>query len=450
MHRNFTRKKKFSEKVKTGCLTCKRRRVKCDELKPECFICIRGGHKCLGYDPSAVPPKAKDYVPPDGYLELGTELIKRSGQCDFVSSVQCAPPGDFVVTIGTAEEQHALGHWLRNAAPMLSLYGAAPEVHNKIIPQLAWQFPAIKHLLVAFAVMHEKFSLPITAESTTMTKRAITHYSKAITELTTKRPPPLVVLLASMLAWELEMTQNNFGAATMHVQAMTNLLPSLQNDASGNLTQTSFEELSKQISETVGFCKGFHEVCLSKEVVGEIEPEYQDHLYAPWFGISSNSTSEAKTYIVGCIEDLKAIPNDGDLDLKYRQICGRLSRFADTVRQWSQVRSLTPEFMAVLHLFNITMALLPPDLSYGFSYENNPGVIDGVLNDVRRLMEEYGNDRSKEIRVELEDSLTTVLLFIMKLFPRNGHSQRATSCLQKLRSLQLVKVHLLDEVVASK
>ncbi|KAH8651519.1 hypothetical protein BGZ60DRAFT_187241 [Tricladium varicosporioides] len=36
-------------KVKTGCQTCKIRRVKCDETKPACLRCVRFGHKCDGY-----------------------------------------------------------------------------------------------------------------------------------------------------------------------------------------------------------------------------------------------------------------------------------------------------------------------------------------------------------------------------------------------------------------
>ncbi|KAK2029815.1 hypothetical protein LX32DRAFT_348067 [Colletotrichum zoysiae] len=32
------------------CQTCRRRRVKCDKLRPECGRCLSSGHKCLGYD----------------------------------------------------------------------------------------------------------------------------------------------------------------------------------------------------------------------------------------------------------------------------------------------------------------------------------------------------------------------------------------------------------------
>ncbi|TRX88241.1 hypothetical protein FHL15_010866 [Xylaria flabelliformis] len=37
-------------KARTGCVTCKRRRVKCDEAKPTCARCIKSGHKCAGYE----------------------------------------------------------------------------------------------------------------------------------------------------------------------------------------------------------------------------------------------------------------------------------------------------------------------------------------------------------------------------------------------------------------
>ncbi|KAK6827655.1 C6 zinc finger domain-containing protein [Apiospora arundinis] len=37
------------EKVRTGCLTCKKRKVKCDESKPTCLKCRKSGKECAGY-----------------------------------------------------------------------------------------------------------------------------------------------------------------------------------------------------------------------------------------------------------------------------------------------------------------------------------------------------------------------------------------------------------------
>ncbi|UKZ46379.1 hypothetical protein TrVGV298_000580 [Trichoderma virens] len=73
------RKRNFSNRTKTGCLTCRKRKKKCDEQKPECSNCIRGAFVCAGYPPqrgpgwqkpdnkaAAVPLESKDpsYVPP--------------------------------------------------------------------------------------------------------------------------------------------------------------------------------------------------------------------------------------------------------------------------------------------------------------------------------------------------------------------------------------------------
>ncbi|PNP76662.1 hypothetical protein FNYG_10081 [Fusarium nygamai] len=52
--RNARSKQRFyrlsKPKVRTGCLTCKTRRVKCDEGKPTCARCIRGDFVCDGYE----------------------------------------------------------------------------------------------------------------------------------------------------------------------------------------------------------------------------------------------------------------------------------------------------------------------------------------------------------------------------------------------------------------
>jgi len=41
-------------KVRTGCLTCKRRHLKCDERRPRCVRCENGRFECLGYPESVV------------------------------------------------------------------------------------------------------------------------------------------------------------------------------------------------------------------------------------------------------------------------------------------------------------------------------------------------------------------------------------------------------------
>ncbi|KAI9653641.1 MAG: hypothetical protein M1821_006988 [Bathelium mastoideum] len=68
-------KKEIKRRTKTGCLTCRKRRIKCDEAHPTCRNCQKSKRECLGYDPifkqqpgppalqpapSAAPPPASE------------------------------------------------------------------------------------------------------------------------------------------------------------------------------------------------------------------------------------------------------------------------------------------------------------------------------------------------------------------------------------------------------
>jgi len=43
--------KKIKRRTKTGCMTCRKRRIKCDEAHPSCNNCKKSKRECLGYDP---------------------------------------------------------------------------------------------------------------------------------------------------------------------------------------------------------------------------------------------------------------------------------------------------------------------------------------------------------------------------------------------------------------
>ncbi|KAI4140477.1 MAG: hypothetical protein LQ341_003828 [Variospora aurantia] len=44
-------KKEIKRRTKTGCLTCRKRRIKCDENHPHCNNCKKSKRTCAGYDP---------------------------------------------------------------------------------------------------------------------------------------------------------------------------------------------------------------------------------------------------------------------------------------------------------------------------------------------------------------------------------------------------------------
>ncbi|KAI1063690.1 hypothetical protein LB506_005732 [Fusarium annulatum] len=59
-----SRKKRYAAKGKTGCITCRIRRVKCDEGKPSCQRCVSTGRKCDGYDLTALAQSSRVQLQP--------------------------------------------------------------------------------------------------------------------------------------------------------------------------------------------------------------------------------------------------------------------------------------------------------------------------------------------------------------------------------------------------
>ncbi|KAI1400869.1 hypothetical protein F4819DRAFT_355433 [Hypoxylon fuscum] len=62
-------------KVRTGCTTCKHRRIKCDERKPSCGRCEKAGYICAGYeDPNA---NCRKDLPPPPASKRRTDAVLR-------------------------------------------------------------------------------------------------------------------------------------------------------------------------------------------------------------------------------------------------------------------------------------------------------------------------------------------------------------------------------------
>ncbi|KAI0457144.1 hypothetical protein F5B21DRAFT_465835 [Xylaria acuta] len=67
-------------KARTGCVTCKRRKVKCDEAKPNCARCTKSGHRCAGYaaaDPQPSHARSSSSKYPDKSTTTAHRLLLR-------------------------------------------------------------------------------------------------------------------------------------------------------------------------------------------------------------------------------------------------------------------------------------------------------------------------------------------------------------------------------------
>ncbi|KAH7009830.1 hypothetical protein EDB80DRAFT_750356 [Ilyonectria destructans] len=178
-----------SRKVRTGCLTCKIRKVKCDERKPICERCTSGNRKCDGYAPSTI------------YTALA---IYRPRQ---------ALPG-----IHAASEGRALQFFRETAGPFLS--GATdPKFWTRLVMQFSCYEPAVRHSVVAISALYEQFNAEAEGDVRLRDNPlALRHYNAAIHELKAM-DSPAVVLLVCILFTCIECLQSNREAAIKHCKS---------------------------------------------------------------------------------------------------------------------------------------------------------------------------------------------------------------------------------------
>ncbi|KAF2688618.1 hypothetical protein K458DRAFT_331071 [Lentithecium fluviatile CBS 122367] len=124
-------------KSTTGCLTCKIRRVKCDEAKPSCNRCSSTGRKCDGY---ASPPQPASFP-------MATSPV---------TSVSPSHPlscGRFA----SKEEGESFDFFMKYAVRDLCGFFNSPFWQRELL-QATHYHPAIRHGVIAVGAMHRRYA----------------------------------------------------------------------------------------------------------------------------------------------------------------------------------------------------------------------------------------------------------------------------------------------------
>ncbi|KAH8889004.1 hypothetical protein GQ53DRAFT_783334 [Thozetella sp. PMI_491] len=167
--------RKGAPKVKTGCLTCKARKVKCDETKPHCLKCITSHRKCDGY---ATPAET---------LYCWSRLL--------TSRTILPPP-----SIGrSSREGRALDFFYRVAAPGLSIY-PDEEFWTRLVPAACQQEPAVRDAAIAVSILFQARSKDQLAPPGSPTDVfAMCHYNRALASSAQKSTEAPAMLLLCIL-----------------------------------------------------------------------------------------------------------------------------------------------------------------------------------------------------------------------------------------------------------
>lgn len=224
-------KRQSKPKVKTGCLNCKQRRIKCDEARPTCHNCVKSKRECNGYPPPprtngypqlriAPKPLSQELVPfqtqdPRPLVLRRDEKLKKRSQIPTVSVVHVPIPQFPLPPIPSGQMQLQLAPVLREPS-ILQLDGlefmyfqlfqssTASELSGyfdsgfwtKSVLQGAEVEPAIRHAVIALGALYKTLeksseSPPTSPDSVASAfdtpqhhwNTALRHYQRALGEM---------------------------------------------------------------------------------------------------------------------------------------------------------------------------------------------------------------------------------------------------------------------------
>ncbi|KAK1966477.1 C6 zinc finger protein [Colletotrichum sublineola] len=194
-------------KVRTGCITCRRRRVKCDEGKPACSVCLKYQGRCEGYESSK--PREPGYS--SQYRAICPKLEYRGAENTFLVE----PDYTSRMFSNQLEKDH-FDCWLAFTRTTVLFRS---DLLTRVIPQLSWQDPAIKHAALAIGASALSGS---TRKDRMLGKGrfnsdALVHYGKALSLLSASTMSPERALLACLLFITFESLRGNKVAGLSHI-----------------------------------------------------------------------------------------------------------------------------------------------------------------------------------------------------------------------------------------
>ncbi|KAH9204615.1 hypothetical protein DL95DRAFT_319114 [Leptodontidium sp. 2 PMI_412] len=234
-------------KIKPGCVTCRARRVKCDETKPHCLRCQKFGRLC------------------DGYVPVTQNRTHQSQPRIFTAHSRAIPYSPSVSIHTTEEEFRYFQIFIeRPAHEIPGFFDASLWTH--IIPQASHTFESIRHSVNSLGALYKAFEeapgpnlkvIVIQAIGKKHREQAILQHLRAIQALnkyiTCSASPQLrVALLANLLFICFETLQEEHASA---VQQLVGGLKILRSYYSGQPRSTPWIPALKNHSDTLSHKK---------------------------------------------------------------------------------------------------------------------------------------------------------------------------------------------------
>ncbi|KIY00968.1 uncharacterized protein Z520_03634 [Fonsecaea multimorphosa CBS 102226] len=385
-----TRIKKWAPKTFNGCLTCKRRRIKCDEGKPSCQRCIKSNLKCSGYaapkirlfDPAASSTASTSTVSP------ATSPGPSSGQepttLENTQPHSNPPPHPhpqghaLVPRFGTQEESQSFQFFLEKTSELISVY-SQPYLWTVLLPQATWHQPSIKHSLIALASLH-RYLTTVGPESQRANHNFVLHYNGAVSALVADKPSIDVVLAACIVFWALENFNGGGQVAVDHMQAAIKILGEWKSKRRANDPAKDF--ITKYIEPTIRDGVKFASKCRVEELASQMSAlslTTRDVRIMNMDYPAFNSLEDAGEYLEDCIKKILALKNQApallspspDLIEQVEALDARLYKWMNLFQNLTATGPVYIRRMLVVH--NVAANILLDQLKARTQYDKTSG-----------------------------------------------------------------------------
>ncbi|KAI0444662.1 fungal-specific transcription factor domain-containing protein [Xylaria telfairii] len=130
---------------KTGCITCRKRKKKCDEAKPRCLNCEKNAVVCEGYHEKTLWKSGK---------EKAEEELQR------VQSLPQITLQPIFQGVETAEDRIFFGHFINHLSSVLTVEGQHRNAFKDMLLHMAVEHRGLMHSILSLASKHIDFETP--------------------------------------------------------------------------------------------------------------------------------------------------------------------------------------------------------------------------------------------------------------------------------------------------
>ncbi|KAH7324231.1 hypothetical protein B0I35DRAFT_387889 [Stachybotrys elegans] len=184
----------MAPRSKKGCISCRIRRVKCDETKPHCLRCQTSRRVCDGYLDDAHAMSRRQLAHVVRNLSVIGPVARALSQ---------SPPSDAVMgrRQPVAIQDYVYFDLFRSVtAPATDAFIPSDFWHHDLL-QLAHAEPAVWHATLALGALHQRWDLAATTDKDALIRTAIKHYAAAMAQAKNlDSPAKLLALTLPLIA----------------------------------------------------------------------------------------------------------------------------------------------------------------------------------------------------------------------------------------------------------